>query len=124
MLTPAAYREYCRNVAGRFIDHNDKLSDDTLGDGFEYTSTAFEEATGGEEYGKCLCWHCETALNEKVKPEGEKEERWKIWKKSAGDGKERLVRIRVEYYREVEKRRRSGLGGLEREGLFAAMKKK
>lgn len=124
MLTPAGYREYCKNVAGRFIDHNDKLSEDTLGDGFEYTSAAFEEATGGEEYGKCLCWHCETASNEKVKSGGEKEERWKIWKKAAGDGKERLVRVRVEYYREVEKRRRSGMGGLEREGLFSAMKRK
>ncbi|CUS08894.1 unnamed protein product [Tuber aestivum] len=138
MLTPLAYREYCKNVAGRFIDHNDKLSDDILDDGVEYTSTAFEEATGGEEYRKCLCWHCETALNEGVKPGGGKEERWKVWKKASGDGKERwkvwkkasgdskerLVRVRVEYYREVEKRRRDGMGGLEREGLFAAMKRK
>ncbi|RPB04365.1 hypothetical protein L873DRAFT_1833068 [Choiromyces venosus 120613-1] len=123
MLTPVAYRAYCKHVAGRFIDHNDKLSEDTLDDGFEYTAAAFEEITGGEEYGRCLCWHCETALNEGVRPGGGKEERWKVWKVT-GDEKERLVRLRVEYYREVEKRRRSRMEGLGREGLFAAMKRK
>ncbi|KAG0634020.1 hypothetical protein HOY80DRAFT_912777, partial [Tuber brumale] len=122
MLTPITYREYCRNVAGRFIDHNDRLSEGSLDDGIEYTSAAFKEATGGEEYRKCLCWNCETALNE-IKPGGGKE-RWKFWKKAAGNEKERLVRVRVEYYRAVERRRRGGMAGLEREGLFRAMKRK
>ena len=50
MLKPFACRKYCRYVVGKIIDHNDKLSDDTLGNGFKYTSTAFDKTTGGREY--------------------------------------------------------------------------
>jgi len=74
MSMRAASSRYCKNVVGMFTGDNSKLSEDSLGDGLEYISEALEEVTGEEEYGKSLCSHCETVLNERVEPV---RERWR-----------------------------------------------
>ena len=124
LLTPTAYREYTRRTSGRFIDHNDQLPTGTLDEGFEFTAAAFERFTG-EEYARCMCWNCETAYNEGLrgKEKDLEHDKWKIWKRG-GKKTSKAVKIRVDYYREVEKRRRAGMGGLDREGLFSALKRK
>lgn len=119
MLTPVTYRVWCRAVAGRFIDHDDKLGSGVLEGGFEFTGEVFWEAYK-EVYGKCCCWFCEAALSEGVVLD----EGVGFWGRLRRKGKkERGVRVRVEFYREVERKRRGRLGGLARAGLFEALKR-
>ncbi|RPB12066.1 hypothetical protein P167DRAFT_507068, partial [Morchella conica CCBAS932] len=70
MLTPVGYRAWCRAMAGRFIDHDDKIGTGTLDTAFEFTGEAFAKAFGGL-YGKCCCWFCEAAVSEGLDPEEE-----------------------------------------------------
>lgn len=126
LLTPIYYRVWCRGEAGRFIDHNDKLGSSTLEDAFEFTNEAYWEAFK-KPYSKCCCWFCEAAISEGLDPQDERNEDG-LWGKMLkrghkGGKKEKAVRVRVEYYRDAEKRRRDALGGLEWEGLFEALKR-
>jgi len=71
---------YCKNVVEMFTGDNNKLSEDSLGDGLEHSSEALEEVAGERGYGECLCSHCETVLNERVELVGER------WREGIGVG--------------------------------------
>lgn len=58
-LGPRSYYDFTVRTAGRFIDHNDKIADDKLNAGFEWTSKIYQERYG-EVYSECTCWYCET----------------------------------------------------------------
>ena len=62
LLSPARYYNYSvgstiRPV--RFIDHNDKVDELKLSDGFEWTCKIYREVTNGSIYSECVCWYCE-----------------------------------------------------------------
>ena len=57
-LTPGAYFRYTMDRAGKFIDHNDKVADVVLRDGFEMTSKRYQKLYR-EVYSECTCWYCE-----------------------------------------------------------------
>lgn len=64
-LTPSRYFEYSmyRTLQdGRyatFIDHDDKVAEVKLSDGFEWTSKMYRKLTDGGIYSECTCWYCE-----------------------------------------------------------------
>ncbi|KAL7267868.1 hypothetical protein RUND412_009527 [Rhizina undulata] len=124
-LSPMVYRLWCGEAAGRYIDHDDKLAEDVLEDGFGDTRKLWREEFR-EEYGRCVCWFCEVVLNnEECEVEEERECREKrrgLWgKRKKGENVD--VRLRVEFHREVEKRRRKGIEGVGREGVFKLLEK-
>lgn len=122
MLTPELYRAWCRTTAGRFVGHDDSLGEGVLGDAFVFTEEAYKSAYG-RAYGRCCCWFCEAAANEGLQRDGEGGRRW-VWPWRRGEEKAvRGVRVRVEFYREVERKRRAGSVGLARTGLFEALKR-
>ncbi|KAJ5289889.1 uncharacterized protein N7443_010142 [Penicillium atrosanguineum] len=43
----------------QFIDHDDKVDENKLSDGFEWTSKMYRRATDGGIYSECTCWYCE-----------------------------------------------------------------
>jgi Glycine-rich domain-containing protein-like len=59
-LSPRPYYSYSiSNTAGdRFVNHDDKVDEDTLSDGFEWTSKQYEKYYGAV-YSECTCWYCE-----------------------------------------------------------------
>ncbi|KAJ5095679.1 Protein of unknown function DUF1399 [Penicillium alfredii] len=42
-----------------FIDHDDKVDENKLSDGFEWTSKMYRRMTDGGIYSECTCWYCE-----------------------------------------------------------------
>lgn len=128
MLTPVLYRGWCRGAAGgRFVGHDDALGKGVLSGGFEFTEAAYRAAFGSA-YARCCCWFCETAANEGLQREGAEGARRKWWRwrrrgERAEESAVRAVRVRVEFYREVERRRRAGTEGLAREGLLEVLEK-
>ena len=63
-LTPSRYYEYSttKAIAGGiriFIDHDDKVDEGKLSDGFAWTSKMYRRATDGGIYSECTCWYCE-----------------------------------------------------------------
>lgn len=59
-LMPSAYYKTClSNDYLKFIDHDDKVREDKLGEAFEWTSKTYQE-TFKEVYSECTCWYCET----------------------------------------------------------------
>ncbi|KXG46710.1 uncharacterized protein PGRI_039610 [Penicillium griseofulvum] len=63
-LNPSRYYTYStiRPTAGGvhvFIDHDDKVDEGKLSDGFAWTSKMYRRATGGGIYSECSCWYCE-----------------------------------------------------------------
>ncbi|KAJ5514492.1 hypothetical protein N7463_004044 [Penicillium fimorum] len=42
-----------------FIDHDDKVDEGKLSDGFAWTSKMYRRATDGGIYSECTCWYCE-----------------------------------------------------------------
>ncbi|KAE8372739.1 hypothetical protein BDV26DRAFT_285690 [Aspergillus bertholletiae] len=64
-LSPSRYfdysvyttRQYTR--AANFIDHDDKIEETKLSDGFEWTSKMYKKLTNGDIYSECTCWYCE-----------------------------------------------------------------
>jgi hypothetical protein len=64
-LAPQRYFEYSvyhTNLHTRiatFIDHDDKVDENRLSDGFEWTSKIYRKLTDGEIYSECTCWYCE-----------------------------------------------------------------
>ena len=59
-LSPRSYYSYSiSHTAGdRFINHDDKIDEDQLSTGFEWTSREYEK-NYGEVYSECTCWYCE-----------------------------------------------------------------
>lgn len=66
-LTPSRYYFYCLRATRDsdqterpyFIDHDDKVDEAKLSDGFERTSRMYRKLTDGEVYSECYCWYCE-----------------------------------------------------------------
>ncbi|RFU74450.1 hypothetical protein TARUN_7775, partial [Trichoderma arundinaceum] len=58
-LTPNDYYTYVVGKTGKFIDHDDKIEENVLGDAFEWTTKTYQELYG-EVYSECTCWYCET----------------------------------------------------------------
>jgi hypothetical protein len=63
-LSPSRYYKYstsnvpfgCKRT---FIDHDDKVDEGKLSDGFAWTSKMYRRATNGGIYSECTCWYCE-----------------------------------------------------------------
>ena len=64
--SPSHYYECTVNLTKKFIDHDDKIDENKLSDGFEWTSRKYEKAFG-KVYPECVCWYCE-AVREKKAP--------------------------------------------------------
>jgi hypothetical protein len=63
-LAPFRYYEYSTgkaavNALRIFIDHDDKVDEGKLSDGFAWTSKMYRRATNGGVYSECTCWYCE-----------------------------------------------------------------
>ncbi|EAU31774.1 conserved hypothetical protein [Aspergillus terreus NIH2624] len=56
------YRQFVVKHAGRFINHEDKISRGTLDNGFTSTEQWYR-LKFGDQYQTCLCWHCEAILS-------------------------------------------------------------
>jgi hypothetical protein len=57
-LSPKSYFDYTLIHNRKFIDHDDKINEDALSDGFEWTSKTYTKMFG-EVYSECTCWYCE-----------------------------------------------------------------
>lgn len=42
-----------------FVNHDDKVDELKLADGFEWTSKSYTKETHGGIYSECICWYCE-----------------------------------------------------------------
>ncbi|KAJ5921358.1 hypothetical protein N7466_009684 [Penicillium verhagenii] len=62
-LQPSRYYKYTTGASTgpirRFIDHDDKVDENKLSEGFEWTSKMYRRATNGGIYSECTCWYCE-----------------------------------------------------------------
>jgi hypothetical protein len=63
-LNPSRYYNYSTKQANKagirvFIDHDDKVDEDKLSDGFSWTSKTYRRITNGGVYSECTCWYCE-----------------------------------------------------------------
>jgi len=61
-LSPQRYMDATRDLAGKFLDHDDKLGKETLDVGLEKTKKLFR-IRFGKEYLVCNCWDCEALLD-------------------------------------------------------------
>lgn len=57
-LSPKSYYDYVNGKCKKFIDHDDKIDEDTLSIAFEWTSKTYEKLFQ-EVYSECTCWYCE-----------------------------------------------------------------
>lgn len=108
-LTPQSYYNYSiARTKGIFIDHDDKLGDDTLSDGFGFTKDAFEKLTDGmEEYGECLCWHCMTVQSIRKETPGMSEGKVEI-KARESIAEAQYRKLESDFRIEVDRARRFG----------------
>jgi hypothetical protein len=60
-LSPKPYYEYSVRKCRKFINHDDKLEEDKLATGFEWTSKMYQKMFH-EVYSECTCWYCESKL--------------------------------------------------------------
>lgn len=59
-LSPREYYLFSiRTTKDRFIDHDDKIDEEKLSEGFEWTSKMYEK-TYNTVYSECTCWYCES----------------------------------------------------------------
>ena len=62
-LSPSRYYRYTTSRPHKgmrlFIDHDDKVDENKLSEGFEWTSKMYRRATNGGIYSECTCWYCE-----------------------------------------------------------------
>jgi len=68
-LSPCHYYRYAVERTAKFIDHDDKIDEDKLSSGFEWTSKAYQDEYG-EVYSECTCWYCEAVRAAHVSPVG------------------------------------------------------
>ncbi|KAI9779637.1 MAG: hypothetical protein M1839_007302 [Geoglossum umbratile] len=102
-LSPKRYIDATVDIAGRFLDHDDKLGKGTLDEGMEKTKNLFR-VRFGKEYAVCNCWDCE-ALLDAVERRNEGTDNgtasdFKLAAEQVADG--------VMFYRAVEVARRAG----------------
>lgn len=57
--SPFAYYRYTVGFLRRYIQHDDRIEDDKLSAGFEWTSKMYQ-TTYNEVYSECTCWYCES----------------------------------------------------------------
>ncbi|KAK6008736.1 hypothetical protein QM012_000639 [Aureobasidium pullulans] len=57
-LSPSRYLQYTVAKSKTFIDHDDKVAEIKLTDGFTVTSKIYQKLYG-EPYSECTCWYCE-----------------------------------------------------------------
>jgi Glycine-rich domain-containing protein-like len=57
-LSPKSYYDYTFDKCKKFIDHDDKMDEDQLNTGFEWTSKTYQKLFQGV-YSECTCWYCE-----------------------------------------------------------------
>ena len=60
--SPDQYHASCMSRAGRLIDHDDKISKEALGPGFERTCELYRMRFA-KEYNICQCWDCALMRN-------------------------------------------------------------
>ncbi|PYH48828.1 uncharacterized protein BP01DRAFT_332855 [Aspergillus saccharolyticus JOP 1030-1] len=70
LCSATTYEESMLERTGRYINHDDKLEEGVLSDGFDTTGRLYEAATG-ESYGGCFCWNCEAMRSAKEEAGGE-----------------------------------------------------
>ncbi|KAK1978078.1 hypothetical protein LZ30DRAFT_228212 [Colletotrichum cereale] len=58
-LSPARYLAFSKRAAGRLVDHDDEIADETLGALAADMQALWADAFDGEAYHACLCWACE-----------------------------------------------------------------
>ncbi|KAF3483895.1 uncharacterized protein GIQ15_03219 [Arthroderma uncinatum] len=58
-LKPQRYYAYSMQLTQTFVNHDDKVVETQLTDGFEWTSKQYQKITGGGIYSECTCWYCE-----------------------------------------------------------------
>jgi hypothetical protein len=64
-LSPQAYYSHVVAKMQRFIDHDDKISEDKLTASFEWTSKTYQDMFG-LVYSACTCWYCESVRTSHV----------------------------------------------------------
>ncbi|KAI9884589.1 MAG: hypothetical protein M1823_003609 [Watsoniomyces obsoletus] len=57
--SPRQYYQYTVTKTGKFVDHNDKIAENKLSDGFEWTSKIYQKMYK-EVYSQCTCPYCES----------------------------------------------------------------
>jgi len=57
-LSPRSYYDYTVSKCKKFIDHDDKMDEDALNSGFEWTSKTYQKLFQ-DVYSECTCWYCE-----------------------------------------------------------------
>lgn len=60
-LSPSSYYAYSLEKTSKFVDHDDKIDENTLSTQFEWTSKQYQDRYG-EVYSECTCWYCECRL--------------------------------------------------------------
>lgn len=58
-LSPLRYYCHCKLRTEMLINHDDKVLEGSLSDGFEWTSKQYHKITNGQLYSSCTCWYCE-----------------------------------------------------------------
>ncbi|KAF4979789.1 hypothetical protein FZEAL_4063, partial [Fusarium zealandicum] len=69
MLSPFQYYNFTVPRYTRYFRHDDKIDEDKLGDGFEWTSKTYQEIFG-EVYSECTCWYCESVRTSHISSVG------------------------------------------------------
>jgi len=61
-LSSKSYYEYTVRNCRKFVNHDDKLEEDKLATGFEWTSKIYQKKFH-QAYSECTCWYCESKLS-------------------------------------------------------------
>ena len=68
-LSPKSYFTYTVQKCKKFIDHDDKIDEEKLSTGFEWTSKTYQKLFN-EIYSECTCWYCEAIRSRHVSSTG------------------------------------------------------
>lgn len=97
--SPSQYDTDMMKVAGRLVDHDDKLGEGILNPGFTKTRDLYR-IRFGREYQVCNCWDCEALLSAVMSHSSETQPDY--------EAIARRVHTNVAYHRAVEIARRNG----------------
>jgi hypothetical protein len=61
-LSSKSYYDYSVKKCRKFVNHDDKLEEDTLAEGFEWTSKQYQKMFR-DVYSECTCWYCESKFS-------------------------------------------------------------
>ncbi|KAL4873253.1 hypothetical protein BDV12DRAFT_182478 [Aspergillus spectabilis] len=67
-FTYSLYRTKQDGKRAILIDHDDKVSEVKLSDGFEWTAKIYRKLTDGGVYSECTCWYCEATRSSDLGP--------------------------------------------------------